>query len=115
MAQLAYVPILTGKQGEFDALATLPDDTRAALRPVIDLPPLRHDTDPVDLINSLLHRVCCALGDESAAAVDLQALDGQLALGVHPVQFLLDRAPWFPAHVRLSVRTDAPASYIDAV
>lgn len=115
MADAVYVPILTGKQGEFDALAELADGTRAVLRPVLDLPPISHDEDPTKPIDTLLHRVGRVFGDEGAVAVDLEALEGHLALGVHPVKYLLDRVPWYAAGVRLSVRTDASPSYIDAV
>ena len=115
MVKALYVPILTGKLGEFSALASLPDDTRAVLRPVLDLPPIRRDDDPTNVIDTLLRRVGHAFGDDGLVAVDLQALEGSRALDAHPVEFLLDRVAWSAVGVRLSVRTDAPASYLDAV
>lgn len=115
MADAIYVPILTGKQGEFDALAELRDDIRLTLRPVLDLPPLGRDTDPEKVIETLLQRVGRVFGNDGAAAVDLEALGGRLAGGVHPLVRMLDRAPWCAAEVRLAVRTDAPRDYIDTV
>lgn len=115
MADAAYVPILTGKQGEFDALAELRDNIRPTLRPVLDLPQLGPDKEPEKVIETLLQRVGRVFHNDGAAAVDLQALEGRLAAGVHPVVHMLDRAPWCAAELRLAVRTDAPSNYVDTV
>lgn len=112
----AYVPILTGKQGEFDALALLPAETRAVLRPVLDLPPLKDDEVATEPIDRLLDRVAKAFGDKGALAVDLQALEQDRPRGAGAVRYLLDRVEWGAASgIGLAVRTDAPDPYIDAV
>lgn len=110
-----YVPVLTGKHGEFAALRELPADVRAAVRPVLDVPPVAVKKDPAAAIEKLVVGVGSSLGNEGQVAVDLLGLDGRLAGGLHPVDFLLERAEWGAARVQLAVRTDARPSYRRAV
>lgn len=115
MSGPVYVPILVGKLGEFEALKTLPDEQRALLRPIFDLAPIALEKDASDPIEELIKRVGRAFSNGGAAAVDLLGLDGCTASGTHPVDYLLTRAVWGAAAVRLAVRTDASPSYIAAV
>lgn len=104
---VTYVPVLTGKTGEFAALRALADDVVQALWPVLDLPPVGTGKSVEDVIDKLVGGIGgAALGGR--AAVDL--------LGVHQgrdqFDFLLERARWNGAALRLAVRTDAPDVYV---
>lgn len=110
-----YIPVLTGKAGEFAALRALQPDVRAAVRPVLDVPPVAADKDPADAIEKLVVGIGSSFGNEGHMAVDLLGLDGRLAGGAHPVDHLLERAEWGAARVQLAVRTDASPSYRQAV
>jgi hypothetical protein len=121
---VCYVPVLTGKLGEFRALGKLPDELCAQVSPVLDVPPVapRRDAagepaegDAADKIDKLLKSVGRALGNEGRVAVDLLALEGLQAREGHPLEYLVWAAEINAARVQIAVRTDAPASYCDAV
>jgi hypothetical protein len=115
VATIAYVPVLTGKEGEFKALSLLSAAARAVMRPIVDLPPLRADEDPTKLVERLLKSVGGTFGNDGAVAVDLLGLHGRKAEGRHPVEYILDRHDWCAAGVQLAVSSNAPDEYIDVV
>ena len=110
-----YIPVLTGKQGEYAALRALAPDIRAAVRPILDIPPVAAATDPAAAIEKIVLGVGRSMGNEGHVAVDLLGLDDRLAGDVHPVECLIERAVWGGARVQLVVRTDASLGYRQAV
>lgn len=112
---VAYVPILTGKVGEFAALRRLDPAVRTALRPVLDIAPVADDADAAKVLEKLVAGIGGSLGNTGHVAVDLLALEGRQVCGTDAVDRLLFRAEWGAARVQLAVRTDASDAYVNRV
>jgi hypothetical protein len=120
---IRYIPILTGKAGEFQALAESDPSVLDRVTPLIDMPPLpgvkaapkqgdRNPKTPEQVLDLLAARIAQPWTRGRAIAVDLMAYDG-LSLGASgPLEYLLMRMEWGGgAQVCVAVRTDASDRY----
>ena len=121
-----YIPLLTGKQGEFQALKSLDSDAPAWMSPYIDMPPIAPSAPPTNGIEGpreapesklekLLVAVASAWGTDRRVMVDLAAYDRYEIGGSHPAEWLhyqaAERGIWLMA----AVATDSSARYRAAV
>jgi hypothetical protein len=122
-----YIPILTGKQGEFQALESLSLDAPAWLSPFIDMPPItpsgppksgepppKRDSPQVKL-GKLIDAVGKRWGTDRRVMVDLAAYDRYTIGGVHPAVWLFDEADRRGVWLMAAVATDSSVAYRDAV
>lgn len=98
-----YIPLLTGKQGEFQALRALDNDAPAWLSPYIDMPPIAPSQPPKDGVEGprdppqvklakLLEAVSTIGGTDRRVMVDLAAYDRYSIEGRHPAEWLYKQA-----------------------
>lgn len=91
-----YIPILKSKEGEFDALRTLPRKTRLHLTPLIDVTyPAREGKKPVSLdvhLAKIVSSILSCWGIHEPIFVDLFniKLDDRIQEGALPVSYLFD-------------------------
>ncbi len=121
-----YVPLLTGKKGEFQALRSLDDSAAAWLSPYIDMPPITPSAPPKDgvegprdppqvKLEKLLDAVSSIGGTNRRVIVDLAAYDRYNIDGRHPAEWLhkqaADRGIWLMA----AAGTDSSPDYRAAI
>lgn len=109
-----YVPVLTGKLGEFAALRGLADDVGQAIWPILDVPPVHANAN----VDRILDRLAGGIGGSISpghAAVDLLALENRSGPGTDHFAYLIERACWNGTTVQLAVRTDASEVYVEKV
>jgi hypothetical protein len=96
-----YVPVLKGKLGEYNALSSLAEDVKAALTPMIEIPPIQWDFEnevPLKSIDAHLEKVVGQLktswGTARPIFLDLRLLqpDEKMIGGVHPILALAGEA-----------------------
>jgi hypothetical protein len=122
-----YVPILTGKEGEFRALAGLDENVLYWLRPLIDMPPItlpkppkageepRLPDPPEKKLGALMRSLEDRWGRERRVIVDLAAYDRYRIGGHHPAQWLFANAHEAGLLLMASMATDSSAFYRAAV
>jgi hypothetical protein len=96
-----YVPILKGRAGEYGALQAMTAEVKAALTPLIEIPPIAWDFDddqPAKTIDQHLEKVNPKIsqswGAERPAFLDLLwiAPDERMASGEHPLTYVFTTA-----------------------
>jgi len=96
-----YVPILTGKLGEYLSLSVLTPDVKLAMTPLIEVPPIAWDYEgdtPSKTIDQQLSRTADNLynnwGTDQRFFIDLftVANEDPMADGRHPLAFVFDEA-----------------------
>lgn len=94
-----YVPILKGKEGEFGALSQLPDRSKEALTPLVEIPPIPWDFGqqiPSRSIDEHLKRtpqkLARAWGSDRELFLDFLWIgeSERMESGGHPVKYLFD-------------------------
>jgi hypothetical protein len=98
MSLLTYTPILKGKRGEYDALATMPLESCARLYPVVEVMPIPWDWQrdvPARTLDAHLARDVGSImecwGCDQPVMVDLKHTCGpktRTGSGVHPVEWM---------------------------
>jgi hypothetical protein len=92
-----YVPILKGRAGEYGALQVMTAEVKAALTPLIEIPPVPWDFDddqPAKTIDEHLQKVNRKIsqswGAERPLFVDLLWIpsDERMAGGEHPLTYV---------------------------
>lgn len=100
-SSMHYVPVLTGKAGEYRALRQLSSDIKAGITPLIEVPPIPwdHENDaPSRTLDQHLAKTAenieCHWGNEAAVFVDLYCVEdeGSMPCDQHPVEFVLSDA-----------------------
>ncbi len=99
-----YIPCLRWKQGEYQAIALLPDTIKRKFTPLIEVPELGYDFEErreKKTIDEHLARFPKRVFDnwgDSPCFVDLNLIkpDKQLANGTHPVRFIFDKLRTMP-------------------
>lgn len=121
-----YVPILTGKRGEFSALRALEADVLQALAPFIDMPPIpmpvarrgkpppEPDT-PEEALGKLLAAIGTMWGTDRRVMVDLAAYDRYEIAGQHPASWLFREAANRGIWLMASAGTDSSNAYRTAL
>jgi hypothetical protein len=122
-----YVPVLTGKAGEFQALERLTGDVLPSLSPLIDMPPIplppppkpgeepQAPDPPEKRLGQLLRSVARQWGDERRVMVDLAAYDRYDIDGRHPAEWLFCRGGDEGLWLMASAATDSSARYREAL
>jgi Beta protein len=116
-----YVPILTGKQGEFNALRALEPDVLRDLSPFIDMPPIplgvaragklpKRDT-PEEALGKLLTAIGTKWGTDRRVMVDLAAYDRYQIAGEHPARWLFREAANRGIWLMAAASTDSSRVY----
>ncbi|MFP5378431.1 MAG: beta family protein [Vicinamibacteria bacterium] len=121
------MPILTGKKGEFRALAGLNQDTLYWLRPLIDMPPItlpkppkagekpRGPDPPEKTLGTLMRLLEDCWGRERRVIIDLAAYDPYPIGGRHPAEWLFANAHDAELLLTASLATDSSDFYRAAV
>jgi hypothetical protein len=83
-----YVPILKGKDGEFEALANLRGDARHRLTPLIEVP--RSKKSLAKQLSDIAHNIISAWGVQRSLFMDLFSiqLNERISDGSHPLTYL---------------------------
>lgn len=122
-----YIPLLTGKEGEFRALGALHPGVTSRLTPLIDMPPitpLRPPTPeeprpPRDTARRKLTRLLKAMardwGTDRRLMVDLAAYDRYTIGGKHPATWLFPEAERQGLWLMAAVSTDTSVRYQAAI
>ena len=116
-----YVPILTGKRGEFNALRTLDPDVLQNVSPFIDMPPIplgvamrgkvsKRDT-PEEALDKLLTAIGTHWGTDRRVMVDLAAYDRYQIAGEHPARWLFLEAATRGIWLMAAAGTDSSSVY----
>jgi hypothetical protein len=99
MDETHYVPILQAKAGELSALASLASDVKAAMTPLLEVPPVPWDwenDEPAKTLGEHLDPVAGNLrtswGTEHPLLVDLLFIEDDEIDGQHPIDFVFERA-----------------------
>ena len=122
-----YVPVLTGKAGEFAALESLAPNVLRSLSPLIDMPPIslpppprpgeepRSPDPPEKRLGQLLRSVATRWGNKRRVIVDLAAYDRYSINGRHPAEWLFERGSDAGVWLMACAATDSSPRYLEAL
>lgn len=118
-----YVPMIKWKQGEYQALLRLTDETKSHVLPFIDIPPIGWDFGKQRLMKTIdehLHGFGKRLKNKwgsRPAFIDLVLLGSneRMSNGLHPVEYVFDDVRAYSKSIIPVTALDRDASYLIAL